>query len=160
MGMDARCWALAVAATLVACKGGGGDDGDGEGSQAPPIVLTTTSGVYDIRADIVEDDCGRDVRDSLDELELKLSQVATGLSVFVDADVGWVPCTGSVQQFDCQWGNAPGNTPAGSWDWRFWGTSDGDTVDASLSLTVTCDVGARDCDECQIVADITGTLEN
>jgi hypothetical protein len=122
--------------------------------------LPSTAGEFDLEATVVTNDCASDrVRDTLASVQLKFDQVATGLSVFVDADVGWVPCAGSIDAFSCGWANAPSATPGGSWAWALEGTTVGDTVDATLILTVTCDEVATDaCVPCGAVQEITGTL--
>lgn len=122
--------------------------------------LPSTAGEFDIDATIVTNDCQSDyVRDTLLSVSLKFDQVATGMSVFVDADVGWVPCDGSIDEFSCGWSNAPSSAPGGSWVWLLRGTTDGDAVDAVLTLTVTCDEAETDaCRSCGAVQEITGTL--
>jgi hypothetical protein len=153
-------WAAAAAvAVSVGCKGGGdGDDDDDEGVP-PPLVLSTVAGeARDVDLELVDSSCDNDVLDDIDDLELKLSQVSTGLSVFVDDDLGWIPCDGWVEDFDCRWGEAANND--GSWSWRLWGTAAGAELDALLSLTVTCEAGDDECEACEAVAQVTGSLSN
>jgi hypothetical protein len=141
----------------VAAAGCGGLDRFGTPSA---LDLPSTAGEFDIEATVLTNDCGSDrVRDTLASIQLKFDQVASGLSVFVDADMGWIPCDGSIDEFSCGWANAPSVTPGGSWAWRLAGTTEGDIVDATLTLTVTCDEAATDaCVPCGAVQEITGTL--
>lgn len=153
-------WLAAIAAVgAVGCSGKGGGEGDDDDDDEPPLALSTVAGeARDLDVELVENTCDDDVFDLLDDLDLKVSQSATGLSVFVYDDLGWVPCEGSLLSFDCEWGDAPGNSE-GSWRWRFWGSGRGERIDARLSLTITCDGEDRGCDDCEIVADVTAALE-
>jgi hypothetical protein len=149
-----RFWMLAG---VIACHGK--DDGSGATLASDPgVPLSTTAGAFEVAGDVQSDDCNDDeVDQALGDVELKFDQVATGLSVFVDPDMGWIPCDGSIRSFSCEWGNAPSSTPAGSWIWTLVGTSDGSTVEATLTLTVTCS-GTGDCRECSAVEEISGSL--
>ena len=137
------------------CTGGSKGDDD---VPEPPVILSTVAGEYPVQGDVTRDTCGGDIADLIDNLIIKLDQVATGLSVFVDPDVGWIPCAGSVASFDCQWGNAPSDVLDETWTWSLVGHVDGDTIDATLRLVVTCP-GGGNCEPCQVVADYTGTLD-
>ena len=146
---------LMIASGLAwSCKGGGSDAGDADDGE-PDVVLSTVSAEFDAEGEIVVDTCDGDVGDDLD-LVLKLDQVSTGLQIFVDADVGWVPCDGSVEDFDCRWGNGPSDEPEEVWSWRLVGTTTGTDIEGTLSLSVTCDQG---CEPCEWVTEFEGTLE-
>jgi hypothetical protein len=153
--MDSRK-TLLLCGALWACKRGSG----GEGSEEDFEPLETVSGAFDGWGEIVENSCGRDIADDLEDLRLKFDQVATGLSIFYDPDIGWIPCEGSIEEFDCRWGNAPSDTPAGSWSWRLVGSTMIQDVEATLTLTVSCQLATGDCESCELVQRFEGSLED
>ncbi|MEQ1505136.1 MAG: hypothetical protein ABMB14_23075 [Myxococcota bacterium] len=150
-----RMWIGALA--VIGCHGGSDDDDDDDDD----VILSTVDADFDVTGDLVDDTCDDDdVQTVFEEADIRVSQVADGMSVFVDADVGWVPCAGSIVRFDCRWGNAPGDRPTQVWSWRLAGTTDEDGVHAELSLTVTCDEATtNDCDECSVLATFEGELD-
>lgn len=151
--------ALAMTGLALGCHGGrdgtAGEDGD------TVVLLDTTTTSVNAQGDIVEDSCGGNVSDLFDAFDgedLKFDQVATGLSVFYDPDMGWIPCVGSIDAFVCKWGNAPPDTPAGVWTWTLEGEVDGGEIAATLTLEVTCSQATNNCEACEIVQEITGEL--
>jgi hypothetical protein len=153
--MDNRRFLL-LCTTLWACNKGSGD----ESSEEDFEPLETVSGAFEGRGEIVENTCGRDLAEAVEDLTLKFDQIATGLSIFYDPDIGWIPCEGSVDDFDCRWGNAPSDTPAGSWNWRLVGSTTIRDVEATLTLTVSCREATGDCESCELVQRFQGTLED
>jgi hypothetical protein len=147
---------ILLCGVLWACKKGSGE----ESSEEDFEPLETVSGAFEGEGEIVENTCDRDIAESLEDLTLKFDQVATGLSVFYDPDIGWIPCEGSVEDFDCRWGNAPSDTPAGSWSWRLVGSTTILDVQAMLTLTVSCRQATGDCDPCELVQEFHGTLDD
>ncbi|MEQ1571524.1 MAG: hypothetical protein ABMA64_38205 [Myxococcota bacterium] len=146
---------LTIALWLAGCHRDGGAAGDATSTSDP---LPTTTGVYSAAAEVVENDC-EGFGDGFEGLEIRFDQVSTGMSVFIDPDIGWIPCAGSIEAFDCRWGNAPPSTPSGSWDWSFAGTTDDGWLDATLTLTVTCAQGGGTCEPCTLVEHVTGPFD-
>jgi hypothetical protein len=145
-----------VAVALCACKGDG--DGSSPEGSATFVPLETVAQDFDVNGQLETVTCDEDLVRDYDVL--KFDQQPTGLSVFLDPDIGWIPCDGSVSQFDCRWGNAPSSTPGGTWNWALVGHSDGQTLEATLTLRVKCDgTGGGQCEECEIVAHVTGEVD-
>lgn len=151
--------ALATSGLVAACHGG--RDGTAGEDAAGVALLDTTTTSVNAQGDIVENTCGNNVEDLFDAFDgsdLKFDQVATGLSVFYDPDIGWIPCQGSIDAFLCAWGNAPPETPAGVWTWVLEGEIDGDEIVATLTLEVSCTAATNNCDACEVVQEITGRV--
>ena len=122
---------LWLAAGLVwSCKKDGGAEDDTDDDE-PEVVLSTIRSTFDGDGEIVVDTCDDAVGETID-LDLVLDQVSTGLAIFVDADVGWIPCDGSVESFDCRWGNGPSDFPEEVWSWRLVGTTQNRSVQGTL----------------------------
>jgi hypothetical protein len=143
------------AALLGGCKGG--EDGEGTGEAEEP--LPTVAGSFDAGWDLVEDSCGGNIADDIGRATIKLDQVSTGLSVFIDPDIGWIPCEGSVRSFDCRWGNGPSDSPDEVWSWSLIGAAEDGWLEATLRLEITCGGGGQ-CEECTVVGTFSGELQN
>lgn len=148
---------LAGAILLAGCKGA--KDRDEEGSE-PFEPLPVAKGEFEIQdSDLVEDSCDLNIDDDLEDLDIKFDQVETGLSIFFDPDIGWIPCDGSLDLFRCEWGNAPADTTDSRWIWVLQGMAAGGLVQATLTLTVTCDPDANRCEPCTMVQEFNGALD-
>ena len=122
-----------------------------------PLVLSTFEADFDVEGDLLDQTCDGDWQDEFDDLAIRVVQDPTGFSVFVDDDVGWIPCAGWVEGFDCRWGTAAGDAPDGVWHWVLEGTVDEDQFDATLTITLACD-GADDCEPCYVIGTVQGAV--
>jgi hypothetical protein len=150
--MDGSARAVLGVVLLAGCKGAKDEPVEAE------EPLPTMAGSFDVGWDVQEDSCGGNVADRMRGLTIKLDQVATGLSVFVDPDIGWIPCEGSIRSFDCRWGNAPWDHPAETWSWRLVGGAEDGWLEATLTLDVSCE-GTAECEECTVVGTFSGELQ-
>lgn len=124
----------------------------------PFIPLTTTDQRFESDGESVQDTCD-DADIDFEDLDIQFDQIATGLSIFLDPDIGWVPCEGDIEAFVCSWGNAPADTTESTWSWTFTGTTDGDRLEATLRLEITCGRDSEDCEPCVIESEVQGRID-
>lgn len=143
---------------LAGCKKDSSSSESGEDDGPVFVPLTTTDQSFDSEGETVQDTCDGEGLD-FDDLEIQFDQIATGLSIFLDPDIGWVPCEGDIEAFTCSWGNAPADVTAGIWTWTFIGTTDGERLEAVLRLEITCSRETNDCEPCVVESEVQGRLD-